>query len=192
MRRTGRTLGIRLPADNGGVTGLRRAAVLLPFYRGSAGELRLILIRRTARGRHGGQIALPGGNREPSDPSMRDTALRETREELGLPAEEPIDVLEDLPVTRTQSTGYLVWPFVGRLYGVPQRWMPQASEVAEVLDFAVRDIANPATVGSQRIEVAQFRGDVPVRRVGGYPIWGLTLRILEPVLPRALAGEFPV
>lgn len=172
--------------------GLRRAAVLLPLYRGPAGEPRLILIQRTPRGRHAGQIALPGGNQEPSDPSMRDTALRETREELGLPAEEPIDVLEELPVTQTYSTGYLVWPFIGRLHGVPERWRPQQSEVAEVLDFAVAEVADPATVGSQRIAVPQFRGEVPVRRVGGYTIWGLTLRILEPVLPRALAGEFPV
>jgi hypothetical protein len=33
---------------------------------------------------------------------------------------------------------------------------------------------------------------VPVRYVEGQLLWGLTLRILDPVLPRALAGDWPV
>ena len=33
---------------------------------------------------------------------------------------------------------------------------------------------------------------VPVRRIGSHTVWGLTLRILEPFLPKALAGEYPI
>ena len=34
--------------------------------------------------------------------------------------------------------------------------------------------------------------EVPIRTVGGRIIWGLTLRILDDVLPRAIAGEWPL
>ena len=41
----------------------RIAAVLVPVFRDAAGALRLVLIVRTDRGLHGGQLALPGSIR---------------------------------------------------------------------------------------------------------------------------------
>lgn len=170
-----------------------RAAVLLPFYRGQGGEPRLILIERGPHGTHGGQIALPGGKHEITDATMRDTAVRETCEELGIEAR-TFEVLDELPTLRTRSTGFQVWPFVGRLLTVPTHWQPRPGEVARVLDLAVADLADPDLHGTEEMEFTSWntRITVPVWRVGGYPIWGLTLRILEPVLPRVLAGEWAV
>ena len=169
------------------------AAVLLPFYRDVAGALRLILIERTRHGRHGGQIALPGGKHEAADPTLRATAIRETCEELGL-APDDLEVVGELEPLRTRSTGYQVWPFIGRLGRVPEIWRPGEAEVASVLDVGVNELADPAIRGFEEMEFATWniRQPVPVRRIGGHILWGLTLRILEPVLPRALAGEFPL
>jgi 8-oxo-dGTP pyrophosphatase MutT (NUDIX family) len=169
------------------------AAVLIPFYRDPTGALRLVLIERTPFGRHGGQIALPGGKREPADPTMRDTAVRETCEELGLRPED-LEVLRGLAPVRTRSTGFEVWPFVGRLVRVPEHWRPQEREVASVLDVRVDELADPAAEGEQDMDLPDWnaRLRVPVRRIAGHTVWGLTLRILDPVLPRALAGEYPV
>jgi 8-oxo-dGTP pyrophosphatase MutT (NUDIX family) len=165
----------------------------MPFYRDDSGAARLVLIERTPYGRHGGQISLPGGKHEPSDPTMRDTAIRETCEELGL---EPdvLEVLDELPSTETRSTGFRVWPFVGRLLRQPNGWEPDEREVAQVLDLAVADLVDPAARGTQEMRFAEWNTTltVPVWRVGGHLIWGLTLRILEPVLPRVLAGEYPI
>jgi len=180
------------PATGPTTTRPTPAAVLLPFYRDDSGALRLILIERTRYGRHGGQIALPGGKREPVDATMRDTAVRETCEELGL-APDDLEVLRGLAPVRTWSTGFEVWPFVGRLRRVPAQWRPGEAEVASVLDVRVAELADPASAGEQDMEFAeQIRHRVPVRRVGGHTVWGLTLRILEPVLPLALAGEYAV
>lgn len=169
------------------------AAVFIPFHRTPAGQLRLILIERTPHGAHGGQIALPGGKYEPTDTDMRNTAVRETCEELGL-LPGAFDVLEELPPLETFSTGFKVWPFVGRLHQVPQRWQPQQREVARVLDVAVADLVDPAAGGEQVMDLGRWGRSVrvPVWRVDGHVVWGLTLRILEPVLPRALAGEYPI
>jgi hypothetical protein len=51
------------------------AAVLVPLYRDDGGELRVVLVRRADYGVHGGQIAFPGGKREPGDRTLVDTAL---------------------------------------------------------------------------------------------------------------------
>lgn len=169
------------------------SAVLLPFYRDAAGAPRLVLIERTPYGRHGGQIALPGGKYEPSDGTMRATAIRETCEELGLEPD-ALEVLDELPSTATRSTGFRVWPFVGRLRRRPARWEPDRREVAQVLDLAVADLADPAAHGTEQMHFAEWDAalTVPVWRVDGHLIWGLTLRVLEPVLPRVLAGAYPI
>ncbi len=177
------------------MTATRRAAVLVPFHRDDADRLRVVLVRRTDRGRHGGQIALPGGIIEPTDSGPREAAVRETCEELGLAAD-GIEVLDALATARTRTTGYLVHPFVAGLHGLgsPPAWHPQPEEVAEVLDVPVRDLVAPAAAGQRTMSWAGWTGPrrVPVRLVQGHVMWGLTLRILEPVLTRVLAGEWPV
>jgi 8-oxo-dGTP pyrophosphatase MutT (NUDIX family) len=63
---------------------MREAAVLVPVYRAQDGELVVVLVRRGAGGVYGGQLALPGGQRDPGDVDLAATALREAEEELGL------------------------------------------------------------------------------------------------------------
>jgi 8-oxo-dGTP pyrophosphatase MutT (NUDIX family) len=187
--------------DVSGEAGARRsaagtrieAAVFVPFHRDDAGRLGIVLIERSARGRHGGQIALPGGRREPGDRSLRATAVRETSEELGIPEATIVPILDLEPVA-TRTSGFLVAPVVGRLLAVPVQWRPQEQEVAAVLDVPVDHLVDRSIAGE---EIMQFAGwprprSVPVLRLDGHLIWGLTLRILEPLLPRALAGELGV
>ena len=64
---------------------LRDSAVLVPVFRDAAGELQLVMVRRTAFGVHGGQLAFPGGKPEPTDTDLQATALREAFEEVHLP-----------------------------------------------------------------------------------------------------------
>jgi len=89
------------------------SAVLAPLYRDAQGRLRLVFILRTPAGRHGGQIAFPGGRREPEDPDLLTTALREAEEEIGL-ARQLVEVLVALPIVDTVATGFRVAPFLGR------------------------------------------------------------------------------
>jgi 8-oxo-dGTP pyrophosphatase MutT (NUDIX family) len=167
------------------------AAVLVPLHRDADGRRRVVLIERTARGRHGGQIAFPGGHREPVDRTMRDTAVRETVEELGIP-ESTIEALLELDPVATRTTGIVVTPVVGRLRAVPPIWHPQESEVASVLDVPVDELADPAAAGEEAMTFSGWAQPVtlPVLRLERHLVWGLTLRILQPLLPRILAGEF--
>jgi 8-oxo-dGTP pyrophosphatase MutT (NUDIX family) len=167
------------------------SAVLAPIYRDSDGRLRLLFIRRSPFGIHGGQIAFPGGRREPEDQDLLSTALREAREEVGL---DPgaIEILAELPVIETVVTGYRVAPFLGRLSGTSPKWLRQEREVDEILEVAVDDLTDPA---AHAVEFWQLPGwpeprPIPFFRIGPYKLWGATYKIVEPLLPRIVAGEW--
>ena len=167
------------------------AAVLAPLYRGGDGRLRLVLIRRGPRGVHGGQLALPGGRREPGDADLRETALREAQEEIGLERSQ-VEVVAELPVVTTATTGFHIAPFLGRLRGPPSPWRRQELEIAEVIEVDVAELAEAH--GEEEMWFAGWTAPrmVPFFRVGEHKLWGATYRIVQPLLPRLLGGEFPL
>jgi 8-oxo-dGTP pyrophosphatase MutT (NUDIX family) len=171
---------------------LRKSAVLVPVFRDAAGEAMLVLVRRGDFGVHGGQLAFPGGKREPVDASLLATALRETEEEIGLPAT-AVEVLAELPPVQTRSSGFCIAPFLGRIVP-PPTWRFAQPEIAEVLTVPLRHLADPAYAGQ---ELWDFPGQpapelVSFWRVGAHRLWGASYRILLPLLPRLLAGEWPL
>ncbi len=170
----------------------QEAAVLVPLYRGEHGELRLVLVRRCDRGVHGGEIAFPGGKRIPADRTLMDTALRETWEEIGIAAE-GIEILEHLPVVETQTTAFRISPFLARIVR-PSTWNLEEREIAEILEVRISDFANPEVHGR---DIEHHPGWpkpqwITFYRVGPYRLWGATYRILKPLLPRLMAGEWSV
>lgn len=177
---------------------MQEAAVLIPIYRGVDNALRLILVRRADAGIHGGQIAFPGGKRTPEDRTLLETAVRETREEIGI-AGEAIELLEPLSVMETRTTGFRIYPFLAKIVP-PPRWHIQETEIAEVLDVRVADLARPEaqceeirliTARSKPSETKRTPWEhVPCYRIGPHRLWGATYRILEPLIPRLLAEEW--
>jgi hypothetical protein len=96
-------------------------------------------------------------------------------------------------VVETQSTGFRIAPFLARLAG-PVRWRPQEREIAEVVELRVADLARPEVRAE---EVRDFpTWPAPRRtqlwRAGPHEVWGVTYRILEPLVPRLLSGEWPL
>ncbi|MCP3956644.1 MAG: CoA pyrophosphatase [bacterium] len=171
---------------------MRESAVLVPVYRRGDGDLRMIVIRRAAGGLHGGQLAFPGGKRDPEDVSLRATALRETWEEIGL-EEGRAEILHDLPVANTLTSNFRISPFLARIEP-PGAWRPDEREVAEVLDVGVGTFARPRAHGEEMKDFPTWSQPrlVPFYRVESYRLWGLTYRILRPLVPRLLAGEWEV
>jgi 8-oxo-dGTP pyrophosphatase MutT (NUDIX family) len=90
---------------------LKPAGVLIPVIERGA-ELSVLLTQRSAELKHhAGQVSFPGGRMEEHDVSVEATALRETREEVGIDAQH-ISVLGYLQTMPT-ITGYAVTPVVG-------------------------------------------------------------------------------
>ena len=89
----------------------RPAAVLIPLI-DDGDSLRVLFTERAKHLKHHpGQVSFPGGKLEDSDENLMFTALRETEEEIGIPAN-LIDVVGTLPKFRTISR-YEVVPFIG-------------------------------------------------------------------------------
>ena len=158
------------------------SAVLAPVYRDPHDRLRLVFIRRSPHGVHGGQIAFPGGRREPQDSDLLATALREAHEEVGLDPSS-VDVLTALPVIETMATGFRVAPFLGRLNGPPPTWRRQETEIEEILEVPVDDLIRPE---AHAVEQWQLPGwpeprPIPFYRIGPYKLWGATYRIVESI-----------
>src|SRR6185436_19389941 len=110
----------------------RVAAVLILVYpRG--GQPHLVFTERTQTLRnHAGQISLPGGSRDATDPSLAFTALRETEEELGVPAMD-VRILGALEEVDTLGGSFRITPYVGLLPYEPV-FRPEPGEVATVIE----------------------------------------------------------
>jgi len=118
----------------------RKAAVLMPLL-WDGREWHLLFIRRSVEVQdHKGQVAFPGGSIEVEDANATVAALRETWEEIGLPAES-IRILGQLS-GRNTITHYYITPIVGAIpWPFPIRM--QTSEVSRVFTIPLNWLANP-------------------------------------------------
>lgn len=168
---------VQLPAERR----LRQAAVMVVLDR-SGPTPQVVLTKRSSELKHHpGQIAFPGGKKDDSDPSLEAAALREVREEIGLPSER-IDLLGSLAAHET-VTGFSVTPFIG-LIDHAFTPTPEPGEVAEVFRVPLAHVLDPTRF---RVEDRNWHGitrryyAVPY---GPYYIWGATARILRSLAER--------
>ena len=123
-------------ADRGGP--VRDAAALVLLYPDVDGEARLVLtVRPDGDHVHAGQVALPGGKREPGEDFPAGTALREAMEEVGLDADAAgVSVVGRLDEVDVRVSGFLMVPVLAVAERAP-RLVPQDDEVAAILHVAV-------------------------------------------------------
>ena len=118
----------------------RPAAVLVPLVRRPQG-LQVLLTQRAAHLRdHAGQISFPGGRAEEHDLGAEGTALRETREEIGL-APRHVEPIGRLPVYTT-VTAYVVTPVVA-LVAPPFELELDRTEVDEAFEVPLAFLMDP-------------------------------------------------
>lgn len=153
------------------------AAVIVP------GPDALLLLRRAERAGDpwSGQMAMPGGRREP-DEDLLFTAIRETEEEVGtrLPPEALLGCLDDVAPRTPVLPPIAVRPFVFRLDRRPPLGL--SAEVAEVHWVPLDVLRAPETWGEVTVEVLGSRRAVPAYQLGVGTVWGMTERILTDLL----------
>jgi 8-oxo-dGTP pyrophosphatase MutT (NUDIX family) len=168
-------------------TPVRQGGVLLLLYP-VAGQLHLVLTRRTEDlPSHKGQISLPGGARHAGE-SPEETALREAQEELAV---EPatVQVLGRLSRLYIPPSHYCIHPVVGHTPARPA-FRPNPYEVAEVLEVALTTLLDPATVHEEDWELRGMRVRVPFFELNEHKVWGATAMVLSEFVALIRATDF--
>ena len=155
----------------------RRSGVMLLLFPGNGDELHTILIERpSSNSVHSGQIAFPGGSMDPGDIDEKATALRETEEEIGVPAAS-ITVLGTLSMLFIPASRFLVFPFIGVLKNTPQ-FRPNPTEVQSLIPLPVAELLafTPAT---KSFPTSYGLLKAPYFPVGNFAVWGATAMMLS-------------
>jgi 8-oxo-dGTP pyrophosphatase MutT (NUDIX family) len=170
-------------APLGAPPGEKHAAVAAILREGREGA-EVLLIRRAERASDpwSGHMAFPGGRRDEVDADLYETAVRETREEVGIDLDAHgtlLGRLADLEaVARARRTGLMITPFVFALArDVPLTF--DADEVAEALWVAVAPLARGEGAGTVAYERDGVAVELPCWHVEGRVVWGLTYRMLQ-------------
>jgi len=180
--------GVREHAASTVEDAARQAAVVAPVIDRDGVDHVLFTKRADHLGEHPGQMAFPGGGREPSDADLTETALREANEEIGLRATEA-EVIGRLDDIETVSE-YSIRPFVAR---VPDRaYEPDEREVAEIAVLSVPDLTDLANYESERRDHSHY-GEIRIHffHVDGYTVWGATGRMLVQLLELTTDWRMP-
>ena len=163
-----------------------RAAVAAILREGEGGaELFFIVRAQSPRDPWSGHIAFPGGRKEPDDASLLATAIRETREEVGidLGRAELLARLPDVPAfIRSRRGRLVVTPFV---FAVREAVTATPNyEVAGTLWVPVEKLARGEGAGTYAFTWEEKPHELPCIRLdpGQHVLWGMTYRMLETML----------
>lgn len=168
-----------LTQPSGSGAPLREAAVLVPLYVREK-ELWTLFTKRTDQvEHHKGQISFPGGGREENDEDLWRTAIRETEEEIGVPAGKVLK-LGVLPRLVT-VTDFAVTPYVGAI-PYPMTFTPHQEEVERIIEVPLAYLLDPRVVEERQVKWKGQPVATLVYHYHGVAIWGATARILRNLL----------
>jgi 8-oxo-dGTP pyrophosphatase MutT (NUDIX family) len=159
-------------------------AAVAAILRERAAGAEVLLIRRAERPGDpwSGHMAFPGGRREEGDRDLYATAIRETREEVGIDLDAHGALLGRLAdrdaMVRSRRTGLMITPFVFALEReVPLVFDPD--EVAEALWAPLAALARGEGAGTLPYTHDGQALELPCWNVQGRVVWGLTYGMLQ-------------
>ena len=151
----------------------------------------LLMIRRAERegDKWSGQMALPGGRWQADDPDLEATARRETHEEVGidLTAARRVGVLDDVAPRTPTLPPLIVRPYV---FLLPAREPPNPNhEVAVAFWASLETLVQPGIYRPYDFELPAGRLRFPGYHLNEGVVWGMTERILTPLLELVLETD---
>ncbi|MFZ6051263.1 NUDIX hydrolase [Halocola ammonii] len=156
----------------------RQSGVLLLLYP-KAGEMHTVFIKRPSyEGVHSAQISFPGGRHEPGDSDLKETALREAEEEVGVKRSD-IKIIGQLSELYIPPSNFLVYPSVGMIDYEPQ-FVPEEREVDQIIESSLQTIISEETIEEREIFIKNYNRHIvaPTFQIQGHTIWGATAMIL--------------
>ena len=157
-----------------------KASVLLLIYPDddNVNDCKFVLIQRnTYDGAHSAQISLPGGKHE-GDETLKQTALRETFEEIGVDVG-AVELISPLSRVWVSPSRFLVTPFIGIVTQKP-KFIKDDFEVAEIIEVKLTEFLNDNCISISTVNSSYVKDlKVPSFKLNNKIVWGATAMILS-------------
>ena len=171
---------LRYNADKIKAKNPRKAAVLALFYPNDKGQTTFLLTQRASyKGTHSAQISFPGGKLAPIDSNLKETALRETLEEVGV-LSDTVSIIRELTDVYIPPSNFLATPFMG--YTAKKPLFNTNYEVADTIEVLLADLLNESSLSTVNLNTSYMaNADVPCFKLNGYIVWGATAMMLSEI-----------
>lgn len=158
----------------------KKAAVLVIFYPNDKGKLNFLLtLRASYKGVHSAQISFPGGKLDRKDISLKNTALREAREEVGI-IEKDISIFKEMTDVYIPPSNFIVTPFLSYLEYTPK--FTKNYEVEALIEVKLSDLLCDSVISSTILSTSYAtKINVPCFKLNNYIVWGATAMILSEI-----------
>ena len=156
------------------------ASTLLLIYPKNDSLFFCLIQRNEYKGTHSNQISFPGGKNEIGE-SMKETALRETMEEIGV---DPIsiNIIGELTQVFVPPSNFLIQPFVGYCDFTPV-FKPDKREVKKIIEVNIKALFKKDVIKVKKMSFKKSSGkikfDVPYLDLNNKIVWGATSVILN-------------
>jgi 8-oxo-dGTP pyrophosphatase MutT (NUDIX family) len=160
------------------LSSVRKAAVMMLFYPKNEVTHLILIVRNSYPGVHSSQIAFPGGKVEEIDFDLKQTALRETHEEIGIHPND-IHVIRDFSSIYIPPSNFLVYPFLG-VSQTELTFTLQEEEVAGIIELPLATLLDDSIISNKNLETSYSKLiEVPVFQIEDHSVWGATAMMLS-------------
>lgn len=158
----------------------KAAVVAIIFPKGIQKELHIALILRKAyKGVHSAQIGFPGGKLELGE-SLKQAAIREVEEEIGISASQ-YDIVKQMTEVYIPPSNFYVQSFLG-ISDQELKFIKQDEEVEEVVEVALSELLDDVNVKDSLVQTSLKRDlNVPSFILEGHIVWGATAMMLSEI-----------
>lgn len=157
------------------------ASVLILFFPNDKGETYFVLTKRASyKGHHSKQISFPGGKKEKNDRDLMETAIRETKEEIGVLISKK-NIFKEMTNVYIPPSNFLAFPFLS--YTDKQPLFTLNHEVDNLLLVSVKDLLNPQNTHFRGVQTTTGQTiTTPCFIFEKQIVWGATAMILSELI----------
>lgn len=158
----------------------KKAAVLILFYPNELNETTFLLTKRADyNGTHASQISFPGGKYDKNDTSLKNTALRETYEEVGVEIQQ-ISIFKQMTDVYIPPSNFLVTPFLSFIDFQPNFIINH--EVAATINVPLSQLLDKKSISTEVLSTSYATNiEVPCYKLNNYIVWGATAMMLSEI-----------